>query len=77
MRTKKVTLLLFLTVLSLLTMFLVVLLDDTVLAAAISNEPMFQKLNLSEMPWGAKVAAIQPGSEARISRDELKPMKAV
>ncbi len=40
MRGRKVTLLLFLTVISLLTMFLVVLLDDTALAADDNPKPM-------------------------------------
>ncbi len=47
MRTKKITLLLMLTVISLLTMFLVVLLDDTVLAADDVGSQMLPNLNLS------------------------------
>ncbi len=43
MKAKKVTVLMFLTVISLLTIFLVVLLDDTVLAADFSTEPWIQE----------------------------------
>ncbi len=77
MKTKKITIFLFLTVISLLTMFLVVLLDDTVLATADSKSLMLPNLNLSEMSPGVMVATIVPESGVRFLQDELKPMKAV
>jgi len=48
MKARKVTLLMFLTVISLLTIFLVVLLDDNVLAAGPTSELGTQKLMASE-----------------------------
>ncbi len=49
MKTKKVTLLLMLTVVSLLTIFLVILLDDTVLASEGLSCKMIPNLNLSQV----------------------------
>ncbi len=71
MRTKKVTILLFLTVISLLTMFLVVLLDDKALAAEEPTKQMLPILNLSEKPTeGMLINYLSLGSE-------LKSMEAV
>lgn len=77
MKTKKITLLLMLTVISLLTIFLAVLLDDTVLAATDAKSPILQNLNLLEMaPQGMVVELYsEPGN--RLSQDDLKLTKAV
>ena len=48
MKAKKITLLMFLTVISLLTIFLIVLLDDTVLAAEFNHESGNQELAVPE-----------------------------
>jgi hypothetical protein len=77
MRAKKITLLLFLTAISLLTIFLVVLLDDTVLAADDPNTLLLQNVNLSNVPSGGMVVIKPSISETRFLRDELKPLKAV
>ncbi len=49
MKAKKVTVLMFLTVISLLTIFLVLLLDDTVLAAESSAESGMRKTTVTEL----------------------------
>ena len=50
MKARKVTLLLLVTAISLLTIFLVVLLDDEALATDDPSSRMIQSLNVSEMP---------------------------
>ncbi len=77
MKTKKVTLLLMLTVISLLTIFLVVLMDDSVLAASEIEGPLLQNLNLSEASPGTMMVDMQPNPEARFLRDDPLPLKAV
>ncbi len=54
MKAKKVTLLMVLTVISLLTIFLVLLLDDTVLAAEGNHESVSSELTAPEFPGGTQ-----------------------
>ena len=77
MRAKKITLLLFLTALSLLTIFLVVLLDDTVLAADDSNIQILPNVYLSNEYPGVMVCIKPSISGACFLQDELKLLKAV
>lgn len=63
MKAKRVTLLLFVTVISLLTMFLVVLLDDKVLAGSGSEDQLLPNLNLYQMEPQGMVAAYQPQAD--------------
>ncbi len=77
MKARKVTLLLFLTAISLLTIFLVVLLDDTVLAADDTNNQMLPNVNLPDVPAEVMVVSKPTTSGARFLQDELKPLKAV
>jgi len=77
MKAKRVTVLLFVTVISLLTIFLVVLMDDTVLAADNSGEQMLQNRNLYWMAPESMVVTTRTYSGSRILQDELEPMEAV
>ena len=77
MKAKKVTLLLLVTTISLLTIFLVVLLDDTVLASNDSGDQMLPNLNLYQRSPEGMVATNQTCPETRLWRDEPQLMEAV
>ena len=77
MKTKKITLLLMLTVISLLTIFLVVLMDDAVLASTDTECQLLQNLNLWEKTSQGMIDNTQSSSDARLSREILHPMKAM
>jgi len=77
MNARRVTLLLFVTVISLLTIFLVVLLDDDTLAANDSGNESLRNLNLSQMSPEGMLAFNQTFSRIVFQRDELEPTGAV
>ena len=77
MKTKKVTLLLIVTVISLLTIFLVLLLDDNALAAGEPEGSFFPNLDLSQMTFESMVEGERCSLPAEFLRIELELMKVV
>ncbi len=77
MNARRVTLLLFVTVISLLTIFLVVLLDDDTLAANDSGNESLRNLNLYQMSPEGMLAFNQTFSRIAFQRDKLEPTGAV
>ena len=76
MNAKRVTLLLFVTAISLLTIFLVVLLDDTVLAGNNSEYQLLRNLNLYQMEPQGMVATNQLRPQNNL-RHEPEPLEVV
>jgi hypothetical protein len=78
MRAKKVTILLFLTVISLLTIFFVLLLDDKVLAAVHPDHRKCENLGLpGTTREGMMMGNHSPSGALFCLRDKLKIMEAV
>jgi hypothetical protein len=77
MRTKKVTILLMLTVISLLTIFLVFLLDDTVLAAEGCLSQKSPNLSLLQNQSKGMMASNHVQTEYQFVLDELQSTEVV